>query len=82
MQRDDRSPEFYAGGRVSYGPDNEPIMYEGAGEVIAESKARKETLLVFVPLKDVERLTALVEFAQTDVIGNNGRMALVAVTSK
>ena len=41
LQRDDRSPEFYAAGRVIYGEDHEPVMYDGIGQVIYESHLRK-----------------------------------------
>ena len=78
MQRSDRTPEFYAAGRVVYGADGEPIMYEGPAEVIAESRRRRDFVLVFVPLKEVSQLTGMAS-AQTDVIGNNGRYAIVAV---
>ncbi len=81
MQRSDRTPEFYAAGRVVYGPDGEPIMYEGPETVIAESRRRNDAVLAFVPLAELERLTALTG-AQTDVIGNNGRYAIVAVRAK
>ena len=72
---------FMPAGRVVYGPDHEPIMYEGTGPVIAESLKRKQALLVFVPLKDVGYFTAL-QSAQTEVIGDNGRVAIVAVTAR
>ena len=81
LQRDDRSPEFYAAGRLAYASDGEPIMYEGPSAVISESRRRKEPLLVFVPLKEVGQLTELAS-AQTEVIGNNGRIAMVAVTAR
>jgi hypothetical protein len=42
LQRDDRSPEFYAAGRIVYEPDGEPVMYEGLGQIVSES--RGETL--------------------------------------
>jgi 4-amino-4-deoxy-L-arabinose transferase-like glycosyltransferase len=81
LQRDDHTPEFYAGGRVAYGPDLEAILYDGVASVIAESQARKEALLVFVPLKDVGYFTAS-KSAQVDVIGDNGMVAIVAVRAK
>lgn len=81
LQRDDHTPEFYAAGRVAYGPDLEAIMYDGVDSVIAESLARKEALLVFVPLKDVSYFTAI-KSAQVDVIGDNGMVAIVAVKAK
>jgi 4-amino-4-deoxy-L-arabinose transferase-like glycosyltransferase len=78
MQRSDRTAEFYAAGRIVYGADGEPVMYEGPQQLIAESQRRAEVFLAFVPLGDVGQLTGLAP-AQTDVIGNNGRYAIVAV---
>jgi len=78
MQRSDRTPEFYAAGRVVYGADGEPIMYEGPAQVIAESQRRRDVVLVFVPLAEVSQLTGMAS-AQADVIGNNVRYAIVAV---
>ncbi len=78
LQRGDRTPEFYAAGRVVYGPDGEPIMYEGPEQVVHESHRRNEALLVFVPLEDVSKLTGLGS-VEADVIGNNRRFAIVAV---
>ena len=81
MQRSDRTPEFYAAGRVVYDADGEPVMYEGVAQVVEESKRRGEVVLAFVPVKDVGQLTGM-SAAQTDVIGNNGRYAIVAVNYK
>jgi 4-amino-4-deoxy-L-arabinose transferase-like glycosyltransferase len=78
LQRDDRTPEFYAAGRVVYGSDGEPVMYEGAGQAIYESRIRGEVILTFVPLEDLGQLTGR-PAVQADVIGNNGRFAIVAV---
>ena len=80
MQRSDRTPEFYAAGRVVYGADGEPIMYEGPAQIIEESRRRKESVLTFVPLAEVSQLTGMAA-AQTDVIGNNGRYAIIAVSA-
>lgn len=79
LQRDDRSPEFYAAGRVVYGEDHEPVMYDGIGQVIYETHLRKETLLVLIPMRDLGSLRQA-ESVQIDVIANNGRVAIVAVT--
>jgi 4-amino-4-deoxy-L-arabinose transferase-like glycosyltransferase len=78
MQRSDRTPEFYAAGRVVYSADGEPILYESPAQVIAESQRRRDSVLVFVPLEEVSKLTGMAS-VQTDVIGNNGRYAIVAV---
>ena len=81
MQRSDRTPEFYAAGRVSYGADGEPIMYDGPDQLISESRKRGEVVLAFVPLQDVSQLTGMAT-AETEVIGNNGRYAIVAVRAR
>jgi 4-amino-4-deoxy-L-arabinose transferase-like glycosyltransferase len=81
MQRSDRTPEFYAAGRVVYGADGEPIMYQDPAQVIDESRRRGEVVLAFVPVKDVSQLTGMTA-AQTDVIGNNVRYAIVAVRAR
>lgn len=78
MQRSDRTPEFYAAGRVAYGSDGEPIMYEAPWDVIQESRRRQEAVLAFVPLAELDRL-AKTAGAQTEVIGDNGKYAIVAV---
>lgn len=78
MQRSDRSPEFYAAGRVVYDAAGEPIMYEGVGQIVWESNQRRATILAMVPVDDVNQLTQTTS-VKVDVIGNNGRFALVAV---
>jgi 4-amino-4-deoxy-L-arabinose transferase-like glycosyltransferase len=81
MQRSDRTPEFYAANRVVYGADGEPVMYDSPGQVIYESRRRGVVLLAFVPVQEVNQLTGTA-VAQTEVIGNNGRYALVAVRAR
>ena len=81
MQRSDRTPEFYAAGRVVYGADGEPVMYEGPDQLIDECRKRQEVLLAFVPIRNVSQLTGMAA-AQTEVIGNNARYAIVAVRAR
>jgi 4-amino-4-deoxy-L-arabinose transferase-like glycosyltransferase len=81
MQRSDRTPEFYAAGRIVYGADGEPIMYEGPGQVIEESRTRKEALLTFVPVSEIRQWTEM-SSAQTEVLGDNVRYAIVAVRAR
>jgi 4-amino-4-deoxy-L-arabinose transferase-like glycosyltransferase len=78
MQRSDRTPEFYAAGRVVYGSDGEPIMYEGPSQVTGESQRRGDAILVFVPLEELSLLTEMAS-SHAEVIGNNRRYAIVAV---
>ncbi len=81
MQRSDRTSEFYAAGRVVYGTDGEPIMYEGPGQVAYEARRRGDALLAFVPLEELKQLTSEAS-VQTEVIGDNNRYAIVAVRPK
>jgi 4-amino-4-deoxy-L-arabinose transferase-like glycosyltransferase len=78
LQRDDRTPEYYAAGRVTYGADGEPVMYVGLEQVGNEVIRRGRPVLVFVPKQDAD-LFASQKAVRTDVIGNNGRHALIAV---
>jgi 4-amino-4-deoxy-L-arabinose transferase-like glycosyltransferase len=81
LQRDDRTPEFYAAGRVTYGPDGEPIMYEGLAQIGNELLKPGGPILVFVPPQDVKLFAGLKQI-QTDEIGNNGKVALIAVNQR
>jgi len=79
LQRDDRSPEFYAAGRIVYEPDGEPVMYEGLGQIVSESRRRNTAILTMVPLKDVTPFRELSSM-RVDVVGDNGKFALLAVS--
>jgi 4-amino-4-deoxy-L-arabinose transferase-like glycosyltransferase len=78
LQRDDRTPEFYAAGRVTYGQDGEPVLYIGLEQIGKEIVRRGEGILLFVPKEDAE-LFASQKWVRTDVIGHNGRHTLIAV---
>jgi len=78
LQRDERSPEFYAAGRVVYEPDGEPTMYEGVGQVVWESRRRQATILTMARPKDLQQFRELSSM-RVDVVGDNGKIALVAV---
>ena len=78
LQRDERSPEFYAAGRVVYEPDGEPTMYEGVGQVVWESRRRQTTILTMARPKDIQQFRELSSM-RVDVVGDNGKVALVAV---
>jgi 4-amino-4-deoxy-L-arabinose transferase-like glycosyltransferase len=78
LQRSDRSPEFYAAGRVAYDADGEATKYEGVGQIVWESRRRQAVILTFVPDGEVNQFTQLTD-AYVDVIGSNGVFTLVAV---
>lgn len=81
LKLDDRSPEFYAAGRVTYLPNGEPYIYEGPGQLVNECLRRGGPVLSFVPLEGLYELHCAWA-AQTEVIGDNGRVALVVVTPR
>jgi 4-amino-4-deoxy-L-arabinose transferase-like glycosyltransferase len=76
----DRTVEFYAAGRVVYGADGEPIRFETAAEVANQARHARRPMLVILPVGRVSQLTALPGL-QTTLIGDNGAMAIVAVTA-
>ena len=47
LQRDDRTPEFYAAGRITYAEDGEPVMYVGLEQIDKEITRRGGPVLVF-----------------------------------
>jgi 4-amino-4-deoxy-L-arabinose transferase-like glycosyltransferase len=81
FSRIERTSEFYAAGRVVYGPDGEPIRLENGDEVIAQARNAKTPLLIIVPLGSMWRLHDL-QGVQTSTIADNGRVAVVAVSAQ
>jgi len=45
---DDRTAEFYAGGRLAYQPNGEPIRFDGAQELPPAIRAKGRVALVLV----------------------------------
>jgi len=74
----ERSTEFYAAGRIAYAADGNPVRYEGAGQVAEDARRGGGTALVIVPVRYTYQLTQY-QFIQTEIIGDNGGVALVAV---
>lgn len=74
----ERTAEFYAAGRMSYGSKGEPIKLEGAAQVIDAARRHGGAVLCFVPLEYESQLTTDPNI-QTEVIGDNTRAALVLV---
>lgn len=80
LYRLDRTAEFYAAGRVAYGPDGEPIRFETAAEVANQAHQTRGPMLVILPVGRVAQLTAWPGL-QTTLIGDNGNVAIVMVTA-
>lgn len=74
----ERSAEFYADGQVLYGADGEPVKFEGANQVAEAARRAGGAVLCFVPVEYKSQLTDY-QPVQTEVIGDNGRVALVLV---
>jgi 4-amino-4-deoxy-L-arabinose transferase-like glycosyltransferase len=77
----DRSAEFYAAGRVVYAEDGEPARFESAWDILEAAGKNRDPILVIVPIEYIHQLTAL-PAARVDVVGNNGKLALVGVASQ
>ena len=78
MLTDDRTGEFYAGGRLGYKPDGEPFRFDDAGEAAAAARPLGGTALVFVPTKWENQLTDY-RAIETEIIGTNGVLTLALI---
>jgi 4-amino-4-deoxy-L-arabinose transferase-like glycosyltransferase len=67
---DDRSAEFYAYGRVVYGPDGEPRTFDEIS--VDEARARGGKFLVMIPVEYVDNFRRV---PTIEVIGDNGKTA-------
>jgi 4-amino-4-deoxy-L-arabinose transferase-like glycosyltransferase len=74
----DETAHFYASGRLIYGADSEPAKFEGVAEILEAARINNGAVLVLVPLEYVGQLTEL-KSAKTELLGDNGRIAIVAV---
>ena len=77
----DRTAEFYAAGRIVYGADGDPIRFESALDVLEAARKTNGPILVFVPEKYIYQLTSL-KGVRTEVIGSNGVLALVGLSTR
>jgi 4-amino-4-deoxy-L-arabinose transferase-like glycosyltransferase len=74
----ERTVEFYAAGRLDYGPDGEPIKLEGVTQVADAVRRNRGVVLCLVPTEYQSQLTSYQKI-QAEVISNNGRVSLVIV---
>ena len=74
----ERTAEFYAAGRISYGSMGEPIQLEEIAQVLEAARRNGGVVLCFVPIEYVTQLTDSQQ-VRVEVIGNNGRVSLVVV---
>ncbi|MDX6383972.1 MAG: hypothetical protein QOK48_1545 [Blastocatellia bacterium] len=74
----ERTAEFYAANRMTYGSDGEPVKLEGVVQVVDAARQNGGLVLCFVPKQYEVQLTSYAN-ARTEVIADNGRVTLVAV---
>jgi 4-amino-4-deoxy-L-arabinose transferase-like glycosyltransferase len=74
----DRTAEFYGAGRLVYGANGEPVIFENANQVMNEA-TRRGPLLVLVP-REYDQLLRLKTLG-AEVLGDNGKFVLIAVRS-
>jgi 4-amino-4-deoxy-L-arabinose transferase-like glycosyltransferase len=77
----ERTAEFYAANRITYGNDGEPVKFEGANQVIDAARRNGGRVLCLVPTKYVAQVTTSPN-AQSEILADNGRVCLVVVTVK
>jgi hypothetical protein len=77
----ERTSEFYAGERVVRDAGGEVLRFEGAAQVLEAARQSDGTILVFVPIDGLVQLTEF-SLIETEIIGDNGTVALVAVKSR
>ena len=72
QRSDDRSAEFYAYGRVVYGPNGEPLTFDEIS--VDDARARGGRFVVFIPVEYVEHFRGS---PAIEVIGDNGKTAVL-----
>jgi 4-amino-4-deoxy-L-arabinose transferase-like glycosyltransferase len=70
QRSDDRSAEFYAYGRVVYGPNGEPLTFDEIS--VDQARARGGKFVVFIPVEYVENFRRA---PAIEIIGDNGKTA-------
>lgn len=77
----EQTAEFYAAGRVAREPNGKAVRFEGPQQVLWAAQQQGRPVLVIVP---VEFLTQLTNYTplETEVIGDNGSVALVAARAR
>ena len=72
---------YYAAGRLAYEADGEPVRYEGAAQVAEAAERHGGAILVLIHSGYEQQLTEYKRI-QTEVVGDNGTVTLVAVRPK
>ena len=69
---DDRSAEFYAYGRVVYGPNGEPLAFDEFS--VDDARARGGKFVVFIPVEHAEHFRGA---PGIEILGDNGKTAVL-----
>ncbi|HEY0405462.1 MAG TPA: glycosyltransferase family 39 protein [Pyrinomonadaceae bacterium] len=72
----ERTAEFYAAGRIMRDSSGEVLRFEGAAQALEAARQSGGTILVFVPIEGINQLTDY-KALQTEIIGDNGAVALI-----
>lgn len=78
MLCDERTAEFYAGGRLGYKADGEPFRFDDAREAADATRQAGGTALVLVSTEWEQKLLAYPAL-ETEVIGRNGTQTLARI---
>ena len=78
---DDRTAEFYAGGRLAYQPNGEPIRFDGAQELPSAIRPKGGVALVLVETRWEKQLTDY-SGVDSEKIGSNGWVTLFVVRTR
>jgi 4-amino-4-deoxy-L-arabinose transferase-like glycosyltransferase len=81
MHTTDYTAAYYAAGRLAYDADGKPVRYEGAFQVADAARQNNAPILVFILSEYAWQLTDYQKI-ETEVIGDNGVVALVAVRAR
>ncbi|MFN2532883.1 MAG: ArnT family glycosyltransferase [Pyrinomonadaceae bacterium] len=74
---DDRTAEFYASGRVVYDSQGEPVRLDQPWDAVSEARQRRQRVLALFP---IELLGSIRQTPGLQILGDNGRLILVAVS--
>jgi 4-amino-4-deoxy-L-arabinose transferase-like glycosyltransferase len=78
MLSEDRTAEFYAGGRLVYQSNGEPFRFDGAHELAAAVREKGGTALVIIESRWEKQLTDY-KVVATERIGSNGWLTVFVV---
>lgn len=79
MHVSDRTAEFYADDRLVRGTDGDILIFGGGFQARDAAKEQGRPILVIIPIQFLDQLTAY-RAIETEVLADNGRLAIVAVT--